>query len=213
LHPLQLGRRRPGIPLHTDDADLEHRRQVRGLLALIRAIVQRTATPVPAVTDYTSHLMGRLDALARIQDILMRDPDQLDLAELAADEFLAQGISPESITAPPVSLMVDRKVAASLALALHELATNAIKFGHLELPSRWIQLRWNAVDDPPGWVLLQWREQAQTAEGAIAAPVPGFGFELIRKTLPYEIGARTRIELLPDGLACDILFDPKGVQQ
>ena len=69
----------------------QHREQVRTLLANFRALVQRTVTT--SVTEYISHLNGRLDVLARVQEILMREPTQpADLAELVVDEFLSQGI-------------------------------------------------------------------------------------------------------------------------
>src|SRR5688572_15265819 len=146
---------------HSADVTPEHREQVRILLANIRALVQRTAVGTTSVSEYVAHLSGRLDSLARIQEILMRDPgDQVDLAELVADEFLAQGIlekldSPASTT----SLPLDRTVAAALALALHELATNAIKYGQLQDTSRKVRVRWGPSEELEGWAVLEWREQ------------------------------------------------------
>ncbi len=190
------------------DHVLEHRRQVRGLLAVIRAIVHRTAHSALTVEDYAAHLSGRLDALVRVQEILMRDAGApVDLAELLADEFLAQGIAPRSVATTTPSLMVDPPAAAALAMALHELATNAIKFGQLDHPARQICISWNTEDE--NWTRLVWCEQP--LESLPSAPLrSGFGFELIRHTLPYEIGARTRIEMTDRGLFCEIFFCPRS---
>ena len=186
----------------------EHRRQVRSLLGLIRAIVVRTARSSESVSSYVDHLSGRIDALARVQEILMREPASgIDLQELLADELMRQGVDAGSLDVSSRSLMLDSKVAAALAMALHELTTNAIKFGELDNPARRIHVYWTETQD--GWVNLHWREDGSMNHPP--SPVSGFGFELIRRTLPYEIGGRTRIELTPAGLACEITFRPDGV--
>src|SRR5262245_38473317 len=74
---------------------LEHRRQARGVMAVIRAMVRRTSQDTESVEDYVAHLEGRLGALSRIQEILLRDlqldehPRGADLAELVSSAFLA----------------------------------------------------------------------------------------------------------------------------
>src|SRR2546423_14568122 len=77
----------------------EHRRQIRGLLAIIRAIIRRTARAEQTAEEYAGLLEGRLGALARVQDMLMRVPDAgADLMELASAEFLGQGVPEERVT-------------------------------------------------------------------------------------------------------------------
>lgn len=184
----------------------EHRRQIRNLIASIRAVVQRTAPGSTTVNDYVAHLSGRLDAMARVQEILMREEHAaVDLLELLTDEFLRQGLSGRNAQLPTTSLFVDRTVAASLALALHELATNAVKFGQLDDPSRRLQLSWTVSPHSPGWAWLRWREEPLPPGSPVAGPA-GFGFELLRRTLPYEIDAHTRVELSARGLEVDIEF-------
>src|SRR5581483_2087957 len=74
----------------------EHRRQVRDLLAVTRAIVRRTAPAYDSVEDFAAHLDGRLDALARVQEILMRvRPDGGDGADGADGADLAEVVSGE----------------------------------------------------------------------------------------------------------------------
>lgn len=183
----------------------QHREQVRALLANFRALVQRTVTT--SVTEYISHLNGRLDVLARVHEILMREPTQpVDLAELVVDEFLSQGIL-DSLDAASTPLLLDRSVAAVLALALHELATNAIKFGQLDGTDRRVRVRWGQSDGLEGWVSLDWCEEPLAVTPA--EPAPGFGFHVVRNLLPQQISARTAIDLGPGGLTCQILFQPR----
>jgi two-component sensor histidine kinase len=191
------------------DAAAEHRRQTRSLVAQIRAIVRRTSAGASSVTDFVAHLNGRLDAIARMQEILMRDTAQeVDLCELLADEFHRQGIDSASVETPSSGLRMDKRVAASMALALHELATNAIKFGQIGMSSRRIRVGW-CPSATPGWMTFTWREDALSPDDTLRKTA-GFGFELIRSTLPYEMGARTRIDLDADGLVCEIEFCPRS---
>lgn len=184
---------------------LEYRRQFRGLLAMIRAILRRTAHTDLSVEDYAQHLEGRLAALSRVQDMLMRVPDAgADLMELVSGEFLAQGIPDERIELKGPSVPLSGKFAASLALALHELTTNAIKFGALSASHGRVLVRWRA-DQRDGNVQLEWREEGVPIKVPACRAV-GFGMELIETTLPYELGARTSLNFAPAGLCCLIDF-------
>ena len=186
----------------------EHRRQIRGLLAMIRAIIRRTARADQSAEEYAGLLEGRLGALARVQDMLMRVPDAgADLMELASAEFLAQGVPEDRVTLTGPSVPLTSNVAASLALALHELATNAIKFGALSAAQGRVSVSWSE-NEQDGFVRLEWRESGVPL--LLTAPrTHGFGVELLENTLPYELGARTSVEFAPGGLTCLIEFRPR----
>jgi two-component system CheB/CheR fusion protein len=188
---------------------MEHRRLTRGLLATIRAIVRRTARPELSAEEFAAQLEGRLGALGRVQDMLMRVPDAgADLMELISAEFLAQAIPDERVNIQGPTVALSGKVAASLALSVHELANNAIKFGALSCTEGRIGVQWsNAGAD--GYTRFEWREER--APILTAAPrVAGFGHELLQKTLPYELGAQTTLDFAPGGLICVIEFLPAG---
>jgi two-component system, chemotaxis family, CheB/CheR fusion protein len=185
----------------------EHRRQVRSLLAIIRAIVRRMGQSSGSVEDFAAHLEGRLDALARVQEILLRvdGADGADLAELVSGQFLAEAIPESRIESEGPRVRLSARVAASLALALHELTTNAIKFGALSTPHGRISVRWNIDSHDPKRIRLEWQEQGIS----IVTDAPrhvGFGTELIEKTLPYELRARTALDFAPGGVHCLIEF-------
>ena len=186
----------------------EHRRQIRGLLAMIRAIIRRTARSDQSAEEYAGLLEGRLGALARAQDMLMRVPDAgADLMELASAEFLAQGVPEDRVTLAGPSVPLAGKVASSLALALHELTTNAIKFGALSAAQGRVAVAWKE-NEPDGFLRLEWRESGVPI--VLTAPRnQGFGVELLENTLPYQLGARTSVELAPGGLVCVIEFRPR----
>ncbi|MDB6157864.1 MAG: putative histidine kinase with motif [Gammaproteobacteria bacterium] len=186
----------------------EHRRQIRGLLAMIRAIIRRTARSDQSAEEYAGLLEGRLGALARVQDMLMRVPDAgADLMELASAEFLAQGVPEDRVTLAGPSIPLPGHVAASLALALHELTTNAIKFGALSAAHGRVEVAW-AENERDGFLRLEWREAGVPV--LLTTPrTHGFGVELLENTLPYELGARTSVEFAPGGLVCVIEFRPR----
>jgi two-component sensor histidine kinase len=186
----------------------EHRRQIRGLLAMIRAIIRRTARSDQTAEEYAGLLEGRLGALARVQDMLMRVPHAgADLIELASGEFLAQGVPEERVILAGPSVALSGNVAASLALALHELTTNAIKFGALSAAQGRVSVAWKE-NEQDGFLRLEWREAGVPI--LLTAPrTSGFGVELLENMLPYELGARTSLELAPGGLTCVIEFRPR----
>lgn len=186
----------------------EFQRQTRGLLALIRAVTRRSLTTARSTEEFATHLEGRLDAISRVHGILLRTPGaSVDLMELVSEEFLAQAI-PEryvEIAGPPVTL--SGRPAASLALALHELTTNALKYGALASPVGQLSVTWSWDSQDPRSIRLVWREQQVTT---LSEPPrhKGFGVELVERTLPYEMRADTSLEFSPGGVRCAIVFRP-----
>ncbi len=204
---------------------IEYRRQTRSLLASIRAILRQMATRGHAAEEFAVLLEGRLGALARVHEMLLRALDaEPDLIELVNAEFLAQGVSAERVLISGAPLSLSGRVAASLALALHELTINAIQHGALGADRGRVQVSWTSADGA-GFVKLHWRETGQTMtpdetnqtstlgeshqKSTSTEPRNGFGWELLLKTLPYELGARVSLQLMPDGVDCVIEFQPR----
>jgi len=190
----------------------EFQRQVRGLLAVVRSIVRRTVDVPYSKEEYAAHLEGRLDAIARIQGFLLRAPEaKEDLEELGRAEFLAQAISDDRAHISGPRILLSGKAAETLGLAFHELATNAIKFGSLNRPEGSVRIFWDRQPKDRTSVQLEWREQVEAA-GLTATAVEadainkGFGFELIEKVLPYELGAKSSLAISSAGAHCAITF-------
>ena len=99
--------------------------------------------------------------------------------------------SGDPVELPPKAIQV-------LALALHELGTNAVKYGALRQPGGQLGVTWRVQDDRgKGRVVLDWRESGVTMPGSGAAARRGYGTELIERLLPYDLGAETRLEFGP----------------
>lgn len=190
--------------------ELQHR--ARNTFAVVRSIVRRTATTSHTVDDYAMHLTGRLDAVARAEAMTSFDPlGSACLQSLLLEELLAHAMEEGeqvSLDGPPVRLR--GKAAEMLALALHELTVNAVKFGALSTPEGRVAVRWG-IDPAPagdaagdGRVLrLAWREAGAAVAEAPAGP-RGFGTEMIERTLAYELGATTALGFGREGAWCDI---------
>jgi two-component system CheB/CheR fusion protein len=187
-------------------AELQHR--VRNTLAVVRSITRRTAANSETVDDYAMHLEGRIEAFARTQTMATRSADSvIDLEELVRDELLAHAVRDDEkahVDGPPVRLRTP--VAEKLGLAIHELATNAVKYGALSENNGHIEVAWSIEGiDGERRLKLEWRETGIRI--ASAAPRRrGFGTELIERTLPYEIDAETALEFTPGGVRCRIEF-------
>jgi two-component sensor histidine kinase len=179
--------------------DLQHR--VRNMLAVIRSVCMRTVSSGDA-EDIRDHLRGRLDALARFE--VSRSAGKAgrsNLEDMARDELRAFEFDERiKIDGPEIDIADDS--ALLVGLALHELVTNAIKFGALSSSDERAQLTlsWRISGDR---LVFDWQESAVPV--LMEAPLKsGFGREFIEQALPYQLGAATRFELRPGGVDCSI---------
>jgi two-component system, chemotaxis family, CheB/CheR fusion protein len=185
-------------------AELQHR--VRNTLAVVRSIALRTAETTTTVDDYITHFEGRLNAFARLQALLTRDPTSgMDLEYLLAEELLAHAAEEgEQVQLSGPALRLRPKAAENFALAIHELATNAVKYGALSAPKGAIHVTWkveNGAGDPN--LIFDWRESGVKLDGN-GPRRRGFGTELLERTLAYELGGETSLRFEPDGVRCTI---------
>jgi PAS domain S-box-containing protein len=175
--------------------------RVRNILAEVRSIAARTAETNQDPDEFFIHFDGRLSALARTHNMLTRGAEAAaDLEELIRDEFLAAAVDDDRIevAGPPVRLK-DR-AAEVMALAIHELATNAVKFGALAVHSGRVSVQWRVTErSGKGLLAVEWRESGVPALDH-APRRNGFGRGLIERGLAYELGARTSLQFVGGGL-------------
>jgi two-component sensor histidine kinase len=180
-------------------AELQHR--VRNVLGLVRSLVRRTAETGTSAEEYSAHLEGRISALARTQAFAMRQPrDGVSLEELVDAELIAHAAREGRVksSGPPVRLRP--KAAETLGLALHELTTNAVKFGALSVPEGHLTITWRKeLDREDPCVRFEWIEEGVTVRPHTHR---GFGRDLIERTVPYELRGATRLAFEPDGVRC-----------
>ncbi|WP_326522732.1 PAS domain-containing protein [Sphingomonas sp.] len=186
-------------------AELQHR--VRNILTVVRSVFGRTVEAGGDVEQVGDHFKGRLDALARTQVVVTQSATGLvDLENMIRDELLSVGVSdgPKlAIEGPDVAL--PSKEAEAIGLALHELTTNALKYGALRQDAGKLLISWKINSDYgiEDRLVLTWTEQ-----GVPAVPLKpsreGFGRELIEEALPYRLGAETKLEFRGGGVCCTI---------
>ncbi len=179
---------------------------LQALVATLREMSALATEHAGSLDDLRLHQSGRFDVLARVHGMLLRDRGEpLDLETLAWDELTA-AISPceserVTISGPPAPL--DRRSAELLALALHELTENAVKFGALADDEGRVDLSWSIASGPVPMLHLIWLESGSPIEPRL--PVRrGFGRELIETVLPRRLRAQTRFVLSASGLRCEI---------
>ncbi|AWN34476.1 sensor histidine kinase [Methylobacterium radiodurans] len=187
-------------------SELQHR--VRNTLATVRAIARRSAETSESVEDYAMHLEGRLGAVSRIQSAIIRNPiDDLSLSMLVADELVAyHAREGEDFTIDGPLVLVPARAAERLALALHELATNAVKFGALAQESGTIAISWTTEERKGHPVLvLDWTESGLVLAGPETRRY-GFGMDVLERMLPHDLRAQVVVAFRPDGLSCRIVL-------
>ena len=184
--------------------ELQHR--VRNTLAVIRSIVRRTARTSDGKDEFQMHLEGRIDTFARVQAAVTRDPTRgVDLDFLIAEELRILGaIEGQNLTLDGPAIALSAKAAEAFGLAIHELATNAVKYGALSSPQGRIDVAWNIVTDATPGLRLEWSERGVAAVPPEPRP-RGFGTEILEGTLAYDLKAQARLEFRPTGLKCVIM--------
>jgi PAS domain S-box-containing protein len=183
-------------------AELDHR--VKNVLACVAAVAQRSRECSRSADEFLGMLNGRINSLANTHVLLSRSHWKgVDLRELVHSE-LAFCTKDESalIEGPEVDLAPE--ATQPVAMVLHELATNASKYGALSNCHGRVLVRWRrpSNDGTSGKLLLEWRE---TGGPLVAASnSPGYGTSVIRDLIPYELGGTVDYDLARDGIRCTI---------
>lgn len=194
-----------------DTRSVEFHRQLRSLFAVLRAIVRRTSEGQVSVEAFAAHLEGRIGALARVHEMLMRGPDAgIDLEELTCGEMLAQSVPAHRYKVAGPDIRIAREAATPVALALHEMAVNASIHGAFAAAAGNVEVAWERIErEGAPWLRLCWRESGPRPAGDTVR-ARGFGFELLERTLPYELSARTTLAFGPEGLSVELLIPERA---
>ena len=185
-------------------AELQHR--VKNILAVVRSITARTIESSRDLEDFSTHFDGRLGALARTQAVLARRTgEDVELEQMVREELLSHAVRENALELEGPPVLLHHKAAETFALALHELGTNALKYGALSTPAGKISITWQVAGADGGQMLsLHWRESGVP----LVDPNPsrrGFGRDLIEHGLPYDLpGAETSLKFKAGGMQCTI---------
>ena len=165
---------------------------------MVNAIAHQTLSRSASLEEFANRFYSRIAAFGRVQSLVARsETPELGLRELIETEVKAHAAEDDQriiIEGPPAALI--EKAAETLAVALHELATNAVKYGALANASGKLEVRWRTDHGP---LVLEWVESGVEIHGQ---PGRGYGRELIEVALPFALGARTRFDVRKDGIQC-----------
>jgi PAS domain S-box-containing protein len=186
-------------------AELSHR--VKNLLALLQALASQTSRNSDSIDEFRTVFDGRLRALARAHGLLFEGQWQgADLGVLLEQTLDAhRGGRREAIEVAGPAVRLSPKQGLALGLALHELATNAAKYGALSTDSGRIRVSWTLRNrGRERRVRLQWQEWGGPK---VRPPTKeGFGTTLIKRTFEYELGGSAELRFAAKGLCCQATF-------
>ena len=192
-------------------AELQHR--TRNLMAIVQAITLRTLRSSSNLEEFGHTFADRLAALGRVQALLSQRESnkRLTFDALIRDEISAHvaidaaGKGPQVTLCGPTGIELRSATVQTFALAVHELATNAVKHGALSQPEGELEVAWHLERPQDGGPRLHvdWRESGvRDVLKPAVRPGSGFGRELIERALPFQLGARTVFEIAEDGVRC-----------
>lgn len=191
-----------------DAARIEAQHRVRNTLAMVRSLLRRTARNATSVEDLEHHLDGRLAAFGRVQAQLIRNPaGTLDLELIVRDELLAYVAGATDrifISGPEVRLPA--RIAETFSLAIHELVTNAVKYGALGEAKGHVTIGWGLEGEGDARKLaFSWSEHL--LDTRLAPPQrSGFGTELLDHVMRYELDAEPALSFPADGARYAVRF-------
>ncbi len=193
-------------------AELQHR--TRNLISIVSTIADDTLRTSDTFDDFKATYHDRLEVLGRAQGLLFRrqEDGRVTFDELLNSELTAQSIrvgegGAVTLDGPP-GIPLRSSTVQMLAMVLHELITNATKYGALKRPHEngRLTVRWwreASGDGGRPWLHLDWKESGVEMLPPAGAGA-GHGRELIERALPYQFGARTTFALEADGVHCTI---------
>jgi two-component sensor histidine kinase len=179
--------------------DMQHR--VKNALAVVQALATQTLRRAEDTATASEVLTGRIAALASAQELLA--PERWsDCTVATVATRVAEPYDPTRFNIDGPALALTPRACVALWIALHELCTNAVKFGALACEAGRIRLDWS-VDETAQRLNMRWQEQGGPA--VMAPTTTGFGTRLIRDALAAEFGGTVTIDYAPVGLDVAIM--------
>jgi two-component system CheB/CheR fusion protein len=182
--------------------ELDHR--VKNILSIISAVIAQTLKTSTSPESFAASMEGRVAAIARAHSLLTEGGrGAVSLRDLLLTELAPFNRANENISVTGPSVELTPRAGLALAMAIHELAGNAAKYGALSTSGGKLSVTWILDLRESGMLHLRWLESG----GPLITESPsrrGFGTTLIERTLSHELDAVVKREFLPTGLRCTI---------
>jgi PAS domain S-box-containing protein len=183
--------------------ELGHR--VKNLLATIQALASQTFRDVGSLPQAHQAFSSRLGAMANAHELLVQQNWKgASLTDIVEATVQAHGGGENRFQVSGPRVRLSAKMALSLSMALHELATNAVKYGALSNEAGQVEITWKVTKGPEDRHLtMLWEESG--GPPVVAPARKGFGSRLIERSLAAEVGGEAQIRYEPTGIIC--IFD------
>jgi PAS domain S-box-containing protein len=176
--------------------EVDHR--ARNALAIVQSIVR--LTKASTTQAYVEAIEGRIKALSRVHSLLSQYRwEGADLGRLLEDELAPFQTSAMHVTTSGPSISLRPPAAQALALALHELATNAAKYGALASGTGKLHVKWEVARDD---IVVHWSETG--AHSIVKPQIQGFGTKVIKSGVEQQLGGKVSMDWRSDGLRCEL---------
>ncbi len=185
-------------------AELDHR--VKNVLARVAVVAMQTREGSSSMDDFVKALNGRIQSMAAAHSLLSQGRwTAVGLADLVRGQLSPYATDANAQISGP-DTMLGAATAQAVAMVIHELVTNAAKYGALSVPGGRVAVDWDSRRDDGGatHVTLEWREIG--GPPVTAPPHTGFGNSLIRELVPHELGGTAEHLFNADGVYCRFGF-------
>ena len=182
-------------------AELNHR--VKNILAQVAGVATSTRQGSRSIGDFVQSLGGRIQSMAAAHTLLSESGWQgVGLDTLIRAE-LAPYMTGANIKISGIDVMLTSAETQALGRVLHELATNAAKYGALSIPGGQVSVNWHRTPTgPAATLILYWRELG--GPPAASEVKSSYGTNLIRNLIPHELGGTVDLVLVAEGVSCRI---------
>ena len=177
-------------------------------LTVIQSMLNQSLGAAESRVDFAETFRKRIAGLARSTDLMIANAAQgVDFHELAQNQlqpFVPDDLERVRLSGPSVRL--EAQVSQTLGMALHELATNATKYGALANGRGVVDLRWSISD---GAFLIVWKETGADIAADAPAPRKGFGTMVLERMLGMALDAKLERIMHPDGIEWRVRISEK----
>jgi PAS domain S-box-containing protein len=195
-------RKRKDEHIATLAREAEHR--TKNILATVQATVHLSHSET--AEGLKRAIEGRIQALAKLHDLFVQSRwNGAELSRIAAQElapYVGEGKMRSRIDGPHV--MLEPTTAQAIGVTLHELVTNAAKYGSLSVPKGQVAVSW--IRAPDKHIILRWSESGGPV---VNKPThQGFGTSVIERMIQHQLKGEIHLDWRPEGLECEIVFTP-----